>query len=185
MDYTQIEEIKRKLKESLPEKTYQHTLRTVAMAMELCVGTEADRDVVFFAALLHDCAKKMVPAKADEKELGEFLGYEKVLHAPLGALTARRQYGMQDERVLAAIRYHTTGRPCMTIEEQIVFLADAIEDGREYPGVERIREQTKKSIQAGILASFESTLRFESQNGSAIHPLTLQAMEYFQKVKGN
>lgn len=184
MNYTRIEAIKKKLKENLPEKTYLHTLRTVTMAMELCVGTAADWDVVFLAALLHDCAKKMKPSREQLLELDGFAGYDKVIHAPLGAIIARQEYGIQEERVLDAVRYHTTGRPQMTLEEQIVFLADAIEDERDYPNVEQIREKTKISLADGVLESLRCTVRFETGNGSMLHPLTLQAIAYFEHRKG-
>jgi hydrolase, HD family len=184
MNYIRIEEIKKELKKNLPEKTYLHTLRTVNMAMELCVDTAADRNVVFLAALLHDCAKKTKPNSEQLLELDDFAGYEKVIHAPLGAVIARQKYGIQEERVLNAIRYHTTGRPQMNLEEQIVFLADAIEDERDYPGVEQIREKTKLSIADGVLESLRGTVQFETGNGSRLHPLTLQAIAYFEQRKG-
>ena len=184
MNYIGIEAIKKKLKETLPEKTYLHTLRTVNMGMELCVGTTADRDIVFLAALLHDCAKKMTPSREQLLQLDDFAGYEKVIHAPLGAIIARQEYDVQEERVLDAVRYHTTGRPQMSLEEQIVFLADAIEDERDYPGVEQIRKKTKISIAEGVLESLRCTVQFETGNGSRLHPLTLQAIAYFEHRKG-
>ncbi len=177
MNYTKIEQIKQKLKENIPERTYLHTLRTVEMAMELCVGTNADRDVVFIAALLHDCAKKDVPTKEQAEVLGDFINYPKVLHAPLGAIKAQQEFDIVDEKVLDCIRFHTTGRPNMSIEEMIVFLADAIEDGREYDGVDLIRQMTKKSIKDGVLQSLTNVVKFESTNGNKLHNLTIETIK--------
>ncbi len=183
MNYTEIEAIKDKLKAALPEKTYLHSLRTVCMAMELSLGSTADRDVVFLASLLHDCAKKRMPDERHLAELRDFIGYDSVIHAPLGAMIAKEEYGIRDARVLDAIRYHTTGKAKMTIEEKIVFLADAIEDGRDYPEVAYIREQTKCSLDNGVLASLKSTVNFVESKGNAVHPLTIEAMDYLKNER--
>lgn len=177
MNYTKIEQIKQKLKQDLPERTFLHTLRTVQMAMELCVGTNANRDTVFLAALLHDCAKKDVPTEEHLEKISDFADYSKVIHAPLGAIKAEEEFGIFDKKILDCIRFHTTGRPKMSIEEMIVFLADAIEDGREYDGVEEIRKKTKISIKDGVLQSLENVVRFESSNGNKIHHLTIETIK--------
>lgn len=177
MDYTKIENIKQKLKQTLPERTYLHTLRTVDKAMELCKQTDADADVVFMAALLHDCAKKDVPTEQQLVKFADFADFSKVIHAPLGADKARREFGITDKKIIDCIFYHTTGKAKMSIEEMIVFLADAIEDGRDYPGLEEIREEAKLSIKAGVLQSLENVVKFESANGNKLHHLTLEAIK--------
>ena len=176
MDYTKIESFKQKLKKDLKPERYKHTLRTVLTAQELCFNTSADRDKVFVAALLHDCAKYNSPDEEQKKMLDGFLAYDKIIHAPLGAIVAKEEYGITDETVLNAIKYHTTGRENMSIEEKIVCLADAIEDGREYPGVENIRRATEKSVDAGLIAYFENVISFEGD----IHHLTLDALNYLK-----
>lgn len=176
MDYTKIEAFKERLRATMPERRYQHTLRTLNMAMELAMGTEADKDVVYYAALLHDCAKIIKPTKEQEAEIADFLGFDAIVHAGLGAVVAREDYGITDERILNAIRYHATGRAGMSIEEQIVCLADAIEDGREYPTVAYIREETKKSLRDGMIANLESVVAHVGNDGGALHHLTLEAL---------
>ena len=176
MDYTRIESFKEQLKQTMPDRRYQHTLRTLDMAMELAMGTEADKDVVYYAALLHDCAKYLRPTKEQEEEIRDFLGYDAIVHAGLGAVIARDNYGIGDERILNAIRYHATGRAGMSIEEQIVCLADAIEDGRDYPTVNHIRQETKKSLRDGMIANLESVVAHVGNEGGALHHLTLEAL---------
>ena len=58
----------------------------------------------------------------------------------MGAAFAQSLFGIDDREILDAVSYHTTGRSGMTTLEKIVFLADAIEPGRDYPGVEAIRD---------------------------------------------
>ncbi len=182
MDYIQIENIKEKLKKDLKPERYAHTLRTVLKAMELCIGTVADKEVVFLAALLHDCAKYKTPNAEQCALLSDFLDFEPIIHAPFGAIIAQEEYGVLDERVLNAIKYHTTGRAGMTIEEMIVFLADAIEDGRDYPNLQCVKDNTKKSIMYGVLSSLEGIIAFESSKGKQTHHLTLEAIEDIKEI---
>ena len=64
-----------------------------------------------------------------------------LLHAKLGVYYAKHRYEIDDEQILAAIRWHTTGRPEMTLLEKIVFLADYIEPNRKLiPGLTQIRQ---------------------------------------------
>ncbi len=174
MDYTQIELFKEKLKRELKKERYEHTLRTVLTAMELASGTDADRDKVFVASLLHDCAKYRTPTQKQKEEIKEFDGFDKIIHAPLGAIIARDEYGISDETVLNGIKYHTTGRKNMSTEEKIVCLADAIEDGRDYNGVENIRNRAKISVDEGLIAYFENVIGYEK---GGIHYLTAEALE--------
>lgn len=176
MDYIKIEEYKKKLKKDLKPQRYQHTMNTVFKAMELSMGTSADKDVVFIASLLHDCAKYKTPSKNQLEELKDFLDCPAIIHAPLGAIIAREEYGINDERVLNAIKYHSTGRAGMSIEEMIVCLADAIEDGREYPNVDYVREQAQKGVIDGMMANLSGVIEFETKKGNLIHHLTLEAI---------
>jgi len=179
-DYIKIDEYKQKLKKTLKPERYEHTLRTVQKAMELCVGTAADRDRVFVAALLHDCAKYITPNEKQRAKLIDYLTFDKVIHAPLGALVARDEYGITDETVLNAIKNHTTGRANMSVEEKIVLLADSIEDGRDYDGVDYIRRQTEISIDDGIIANLEGIAASFKEN---THHLTLEALDFLRRQK--
>ena len=177
MDYTKISRFKEKLQKDLKPQRYQHTINTVLKAMELSLGENVDKEVIFIASLLHDCAKYKTPNEEHNKELGDFLSCPPIVHAPFGAIIARDEYGITDERILNAIKYHTTGRSGMTKEEMIVCLADAIEDGRDYPGLERVREEAKKGIINGMIANLSNVIEYETKKGNSIHHLTLEALE--------
>ncbi len=184
MNYTKIEEYKEKLKKDLKPERYQHTMSTVIKAMELSVGTDADKEVVFIAALLHDCAKYKTPTSAQKEELTGFLDCPPIIHAPFGAIIAREEYGITDERILNAVKYHTTGRKGMSIEEMIVCLADAIEDSRNYPNLENVKNAAKQGIIEGMIAYLSGVIKYEASKGNSIHHLTLEALEDL-KNRGN
>lgn len=56
-----------------------------------------------------------------------------------GAEFVRENYdlfGIDDEEILDAIKYHTIGNGNMSVLSEIVYLADAIESERDWEGVE-------------------------------------------------
>lgn len=135
MVYTKIneDEIKKWLSENLNEERYSHSLGTAQCAKELALRFGLDPEKAYIAGLLHDCAKcfsneKLLEIIKDnlEVEEAEMLNY-KTLHAPVSAYYAKKVFGVTDEEILSAIRWHTLGQINMTEFEKIIFLADKIE----------------------------------------------------------
>ena len=92
-----------------------------------------NEEKAYFAGLIHDCAKCL--SKEETEELiknhvklseGEFCS-PKTYHAPLGAYIAKKEFDVDDEEILSAIRWHTIGKVDMTLFEKIIFVADKIE----------------------------------------------------------
>jgi predicted HD superfamily hydrolase involved in NAD metabolism len=134
MDYTKIENCKKWLEANLNEERYRHSLGTAECAKKLAKKYGLDEDKAYYCGLIHDCAK-CIP-NADLKEMicrcedlcdGE-LENTKTYHAPAGAILAKKEFGVYDEEILSAIRWHTLGKPNMTTFEKIIFLADKIEE---------------------------------------------------------
>ena len=135
MVYTKIneDEIKKWLSENLNEERYSHSLGTAQCAKELALKFGLDPEKAYIAGLLHDCAKcfsneKLLEIIKDnlQVEESEMLNY-KTLHAPVSAYYAKKIFGVTDEEILSAIRWHTLGQINMTEFEKIIFLADKIE----------------------------------------------------------
>ncbi|MNI92120.1 putative nicotinate-nucleotide adenylyltransferase [compost metagenome] len=93
----------------------------------------------------------------------------------MGAFVAERDYEITDAEVLGAIRYHTSGREGMSLLEKIVCLADYIEPGRDFPGVDEIRRLSKVSLEEGLIAGFDSTISLLLQKRRIVFPLTVLA----------
>jgi predicted HD superfamily hydrolase involved in NAD metabolism len=107
------------------------------------------------------------------------LEYNKELwHAPVGAEVARERFGITDEEILNAIRYHTSGRPGMSKLEKIIFLADYIEPGRRFPGVDEVRETARRDLERAVLMAMDNTIRFLLERGQKVYPLTLLARNH-------
>jgi len=122
------------LEENLDEERFSHSLGTAEMAVELAKKYNLDVEKAEIAGLLHDCAKcfpgdellKIIQEKLPEIPECELLNY-KTLHAPVGALIAREQFGVNDPEIIDSIKHHTLGRIDMGTFEAVIFLADKIE----------------------------------------------------------
>lgn len=175
-----IDEIKEKLKLVLTPKRYTHSLNVMSTSIELAQKYGADAEKAGLAGLLHDCARDL--KKDDLLALCEKYGiitdeitheYPALLHGQLGACLARELYGAEDQEVLEAIACHTMGRSGMRIISRIVFLADYIEPGRHFPGVENIRLAAEESIEKAMLMGIDNTILFIVENGQPLHPDTV------------
>jgi len=104
----------------------------------------------------------------------ELLQYSPVLwHAPVGAEAVREELGIDDEEVLDAIRFHTTGRPGMSLLEKVIFLADYIEPGRSFSGVEEVRRLARENLDRAILKALDNTILYLIERGFKVYPQTL------------
>ena len=177
--------MKKKLKESLSPKRYKHVMGVCDEAVKLAKAYGADEDKAYIAALLHDCAKGFT--EEEQFRLCSEYGVEldeiskkcpPVIHAPLGAEIARREYRIDDEEVLDAIRWHTVGRADMSLLEKIVYLADMIEPSRDFKGVNKIRKMAYKDIDEALLMSFGQGLKYNVKKGAILHPKSLEAWNY-------
>ncbi len=136
-----------------------HSLDVAMLSIRYAVIYGVDPDKAAIAGLLHDCAKELpitrqasLAKKIDDRSLPE----NALLHAPAGAAYAKERYGIQDEEILLAIRYHTTGCERMTDMEKIVYLADKIEPSRDYADLEMLRKLALTDLDAAVIACLEA-----------------------------
>lgn len=131
MDYTKYKEW---LKANLNNERYEHSLGTAECAEILARKYGLDEKKAHLCGLIHDCAK-CLPENELKTTLenctdlcdGELLN-TKTFHAPAGAILAKKEFGINDNEILSAIRWHTLGNSNMTDFEKIIFLADKIEE---------------------------------------------------------
>lgn len=170
------------LKDSLTKKRYQHTLNVVEVAERLALWYDCNVDKASLAALLHDCAKNFSDnelitfAKANNLKIDPVtLREPQLLHGPVGAVIAKNTFGVTDKDVLNAIRYHTTGRRNMTLLDKIIYLADYIELGRIYPGVDKLRELAFEDLDKATIQALTNTICYVAVLNSLIHKRTVNA----------
>ena len=182
--------MKEKLQSALSVKRYIHTMGVAEEAMKLAeiYGTAQDRKKAEVAGLLHDCAKnypndlKVRLCKEYHVPLDDVLKEQKdLIHPFLGAEIAKREYLIEDEDILNAIRYHTTGRKEMSLLEKIIFLADYIEPNREmFDGLEEARRLSYLDLDMAMRYTLEHTISYVKERKLKLHPLSLEALEYFK-----
>ncbi|ANE48932.1 phosphohydrolase [Paenibacillus swuensis] len=166
---------------AMPLKRWKHTLGVMETAVTLAQRFGGDPHKADLAALLHDYAKYWPTDRMEAviREQGlphELLEFDKELwHAPVGAYAVQRDFGIEDEEVLDAIRYHTSGRADMTLLDRIVCLADYMEPGRDFPGVDRIRELAEENLNLALVAGFDSTIGLLVSKNKRILPSTVEA----------
>lgn len=172
-----LEKMQELLKEALPAKRYVHSVAVYETALKLGEAHGLPLEKIAIAALLHDCGRQ-IPTKesvAVAKEWGIKLKAVEVaqpilLHAILGVPLARQRYGVEDEEILEAIRYHTTGNKDMSATAMVVFLADMIEPARNFPGVEELRELCYKDLKQAMLMAYSNTIGYLIDSKLLIHP---------------
>lgn len=166
----------------LPDIRYQHTLRVVECASSLARKYGEDVERIELAAMLHDLAKYF--SKEQMKQLIEkrpdynqdVLNYHLSLwHAPAGAIYAEEELAITDKDILNGILYHTTGRKKMSRFEKIIFLADYIEPGRDFPGVQETRILADQNLDAAVTMALQKTIQYLTGRQQQVYPDTIDA----------
>ena len=178
-------EIKEILRRELPRPRYLHSLGVQKAAVSLAGVYGADPEKASLAALIHDCAKNMdgrhllkravefdILVDIVEKPLPD------LLHGPVGAALAQRKFGVEDEEVLRAVRFHTTGVAGMSTLDKIIYLADYLEPGRDFPGVDRLRALAAVDLDEALLVAMEGTIRYVMGIRGMIHSRTIEARNW-------
>ncbi|MCH5286095.1 MAG: bis(5'-nucleosyl)-tetraphosphatase (symmetrical) YqeK [Christensenellaceae bacterium] len=174
---------------ALSTKRFAHSLAVAYTARHLARTHGLDVNRAEVAGLLHDCAKCLPLADmqrlADEARVTDdptLRETDRLLHAPVGAYVARRDYGMDDPEVLSAIANHTTGKPGMSRLDMAVFLADKIEPTRpSYPTLDRVRMLAEFSLEKAMIASIEGTAAYVRKGGKTMHPASLRTLAWLKE----
>ncbi|MCY7856441.1 bis(5'-nucleosyl)-tetraphosphatase (symmetrical) YqeK [Bacillus sonorensis] len=167
------------VKEQLTEQRYTHTVGVMETAVKLAERFGADVKKAETAAIFHDYAKfrpkeEMKQIILDENKSLEVLDFHHELwHAPAGASLVKTEVGITDEDVLSAIRYHTSGRPGMTLLEKIIYVADYIEPGRLFPGVDEVRALAEENLDLALIQALKNTITFLLKKNQAVFPDTI------------
>lgn len=181
-----------KLKEKLSEKRYEHSINVSKAAVKLAKIYGEDAEKAYVAGLLHDIAKEMSTQEHIEILKKSDLPFEdfekvspKVLHGPAGSVYVKENLKINDEGILNAIRYHTTGRENMTLLEKIIFVADYISDERDFFDSPKVRKIAETDIDEVVLHKLSTSIKKCVNFKRAIHPDTLDAYNQMVWKKGD
>ncbi len=173
------------VKKYLTQERWEHTVRVAQTAAAYSRRSGVYEIDAVTAAALHDCAKYL---SENAPELNGFTPPADVpppvVHQFAGAYMAERTFGIKDEHILNAIRYHTTGRENMCALEKLIFLADLLEDGRDFDGVEKLRKIFKRSLDDCLFAALERQINYLKSKGN-VCALTQRAYNYLKEEKND
>lgn len=169
------------IKERLSDKRFQHSLNVAESAKELAKKFGADEEKAYAAGILHDIMKEenidiqleYIAKNGEDINLLKFANTQ-IYHQMSGSAYCKIELGIEDEELLSAIRYHTTGRRGMTLLEKVVYTADFISADRCYPDVDVMREKASKSLEDAMLYSLRYTISDLSKKARPIHIDTVE-----------
>jgi len=175
MDELKVREI---IEGTLSAARFRHVSGVVETAEHLAVLFGVDPSKARLAAWTHDYAREWPVDKwyevAQERGVDPaFFEAAELLHGPIAASMLSEVFGIEDEDIANAVCYHTSGRVGMSPLEKIVCLADYIEPGRKYPGVEDLRKLAERDLNLALATAFDGTIRLLLDKRKPIFPLTI------------
>lgn len=191
-----MKKIKKYLKKHLTKERYHHTLGVAYTAISLAMRYNPDiRNSNFIkkaeiAGMLHDCAKcmdndkKLRICKENHISYSQFeWNHPYLLHGKVGAYIAKSRFGIDDNDILQAITWHTTGRPNMSLLEKIVFIADYIEPSRRpVPELDKIRQLAFIDIDEAVEKVLLNTLQYLKTKKAPIDLMTQTTYNSYTKI---
>ncbi|CUU45764.1 bis(5'-nucleosyl)-tetraphosphatase (symmetrical) YqeK [Clostridium beijerinckii] len=181
-----IEEMNLYLKSNLLEKRYMHTLGVADTAKRLAKLNGVSEKKAEIAGLAHDVAKNLSIDKMREiiKENNVIISEieEKNMnlwHSIVAPIEAKDKLGIDDDEILDAIRWHTTGKEDMSTLTKIIYIADMIEPGRNFDGVDEIRRATFENLDKGVYFGLTSSIKVLLARNLLIDENTIKARNYF------
>ncbi|NRY61467.1 bis(5'-nucleosyl)-tetraphosphatase (symmetrical) YqeK [Clostridium beijerinckii] len=181
-----IEEMNLYLKSNLLEKRYMHTLGVADTAKRLAKLNGVSEKKAEIAGLAHDVAKNLSIDKMREmiKENNVIISEieEKNMnlwHSIVAPIEAKDKLGIDDDEILDAIRWHTTGKEDMSTLTKIIYIADMIEPGRNFEGVDEIRRATFDNLDKGVYFGLTSSIKVLLARNLLIDENTIKARNYF------
>lgn len=192
MNENLIEKARDYIENKIGRKRYEHSIRVSELSKKLADYYDYSIYKAELAALLHDSAKgredKLLLKGYDVSDIilkEDIEIYRPIIHAPLAAEIARKEFDIDDEEIINSIIYHTTGRPDMSLLEKIILVADAAEPGRDYKAAMEIRELAFNDLNLAVVKALDTSLLHCIDNGRIINPLTILSRNYYIKEMSN
>lgn len=171
------------IEKNMTEKRRIHTYAVAEEAKKLARRYGEDVEKAELAALFHDFFRGVSEPALNcyVRQLGldpVYLNNANLAHGKIAAILMERDYHIKDRDIINAVSYHTTGRADMSELEKIIYLADAIEPNRSYPGVEEIRELAFKNLDEACLLSLERSIDYVRGKGLYLDQDTVKARDF-------
>lgn len=154
------------LKKRVKPNRYTHSLGVMNEAIRLAKRYNGDEEKALTAGLLHDVAKYM-----SIEEMAKYIKDHNIVvppaskdvwqvwHAFIGADIAKEVFHIEDEEILQAIYYHTSGRENMSLLEQLIFISDKTEPNRKDEAyIVKARKMVEENLLDTVIFLLEKNL---------------------------
>lgn len=181
-----MEELSAFIAKYLPKKRYEHSLRVAGTASELGKRYGANLAVVETAGVLHDVCKTMTPIDLENEGISSaeskarfYDEFPSVWHAVVGPHFVQAKAGISNPAIFDAIYFHTTGKADMSLETQIVYVADFIEPERSGTLANKCRKLAAESLDFATFAIALSSIQRLAEKSRPIHPDSVMCFNYY------
>ena len=170
------------LRERLDDYRFEHSIAVANQSVKLAIRFGANSEKAYVAGLLHDICKNLKKEEqlqffsrsaimlTDTEKLSP-----KVWHAISGAQYLKEKLKINDDDIIDAVRYHTTGRAEMSLLEKVIYIADLTSLDRNYPDVDVLRKIVESNLDEGLIYALKFTITSLANKEQPIHPDTLNA----------
>jgi len=162
-----------------------HVEMVAKLAFELAGHYHVSTDHALIASYLHDITKYLNNNQANQL-LSKYYSLDELSIWPLptrhsltGMIIAKEKFQVDDEDILNAILYHTTGRPNMSMLEKIIYVSDYAESSRDFE-TESIREVAFIDINQATLSVLLRVHNHLIETNQTIMPLSKEAILFYQ-----
>lgn len=170
------------VKQFLKPERWQHTLRVAVICAKNSARAGISEEQAITMAALHDVAKYM---SADSPYLTGFVCPDSVpgpvVHQFAGAYVAENVFKIGDKTILDAIACHTSGKENMTAADALLFLADMIEEGRTFDGVDELRKIFKEDLFRCLYIALRHQVEYLETTGKPVYGLTRRAYDFIKE----
>lgn len=173
----QPDHYKELMRDLLDRELFDHSLGVADAAADLAEKFGADPEKAYLSGIVHDYGKRFSGlelvklAEQMDIPLDRITRQEsRLLHAPVGAALLKKESIITDPKILRAVAYHTTGRSRMSRLEKVIYLADYIETGRDFPAADRIRRVAVENLEQALLEAVEFAIKSVLDRGLMLHP---------------
>ena len=161
-----------------------HSKSVAKLAYEIAKANNLDNPLdVFMAGLLHDLGKDLPLERQHEILKEHFPEYENApkfsWHQFAGAYLAQSMFEINNQEMLDAIKFHSTGNENMGTIAKIIYAADKIEPTRGFDSTDLISAM-KKDIDEGFKIVLKANKEFLLSKGKKIeNDLTLKCFKQY------
>lgn len=157
-----------RLNKYMSNERLNHTLSVARLAVQIAQNNGINEHFAYLAAMLHDVAKEMDYDKAYEimnQYYAEYIELPKaVWHQFLSEYIAKKDFLIENNEVLLAIRNHTTASLDMDKLSMCIYVADKYEPLRDFDSTNEI-ELCIHDVEQGFKQCLIDTLDYTSTKG--------------------